>query len=117
MKKSYEIIRDLREDRDLTQKEVADYLNMSRATYNHYELGHTSLTEDIIVKLAAFYNVTPNTILNFPTENEFYDVDFLKLYKKIKHSHTNVDYLISLINLNEQYHNNSQTKLIKKMHI
>lgn len=117
MKKSYEIIRDLREDRDLTQKDVADYLNMSRATYNHYELGHTNLTEDIIVKLAVFYHVTPNIILNFPSENEFYDVDFLKLHKKIKHSHTSVDYLISLIDLNEQYNEKSRIKPIKKLHV
>lgn len=103
MKKSYEIIRDLREDRDLTQKDVANYLNMSRATYNHYELGHTNLTEDIIVKLAVFYHVTPNVILNFPTRQEPYDVDFLKLCNKIKSSHVDINYLISFIDLNDKY--------------
>ena len=70
MKKPFEIIRDLREDRDLKQKDVADYLKMSRTTYNHYELGHTALNEDIIIKLSKFYNVTPNFILNYKTENE-----------------------------------------------
>ena len=103
MKKSYEIIRDLREDRDLTQQDVANYLNMSRATYNHYELGHTNLTEDIIVKLATFYQVTPNVILNFQTRKEPYDVNFLKLCNKIKASHVDIDYLISFIDLNEKY--------------
>ena len=70
MKKPFEIIRDLREDKDLKQKEVADYLQMSRTTYNHYELGHTSLNEDIIIKLSKFYNVSPNFILNYSEKNE-----------------------------------------------
>ena len=44
-------LKELREDRDLKQKDVADFLKMSRTTYNHYELGHTSLNEDIILPL------------------------------------------------------------------
>ena len=99
MKKPFEIIRDLREDRDLKQKDVAEYLKMSRTTYNHYELGHTSLTEDIIIKLSKLYNVTPNFILNYKTSNEITDVDFLKLQKLIEAENIDVKKLISLINL------------------
>ena len=99
MKKPFEIIRDLREDRDLKQKDVADYLKMSRTTYNHYELGHTSLNEDIIVKLSKFYNVTPNFILNYKTSNEITDISLLKLIKLIERENIDINKLISLINL------------------
>lgn len=99
MKKPFEIIRDLREDRDLKQKDVADYLQMSRTTYNHYELGHTSLNEDIIVKLADLYNVTPNFILNYNAPNEINDISLLKLKKLIERENINVDKLIDLINV------------------
>lgn len=99
MKKPFEIIRDLREDRDLKQKDVADYLKMSRTTYNHYELGHTALNEDIIIKLSKFYNVTPNFILNYKTENKINDVSVLKLQKMIEAENIDVDKLINLINL------------------
>ena len=97
MKKPFEIIRDLREDNDLKQKDVADYLKMSRTTYNHYELGHTSLNEDIIIKLSKFYNVSPNFILNYSSKNEITDVKTLKLIKLIEKENVNIDSLISLI--------------------
>lgn len=99
MKKTFEIIRDLREDRDLKQKEVADYLKMSRTTYNHYELGHTTLTEDIIIKLAKLYKVTPNIILNYQSENEVNDIKTIKLLKLIKKENIDIEQLISLIKL------------------
>lgn len=99
MKKPFEIIRDLREDNDLKQKDVADYLKMSRTTYNHYELGHTSLTEDIIIKLSKLYNVSPNFILNYETENEIIDPSLLKLKKLIEKENIDINKLISLINI------------------
>lgn len=107
MKKPFEIIRDLREDRDLKQKDVADYLQMSRTTYNHYELGHTALNEDIIVKLATFYNVTPNFILNYNAPNEINDISLLKLIKLIEKENINTDKLINLIKICKDLHNNT----------
>ena len=107
MKKPFEIIRDLREDRDLKQKDVADYLQMSRTTYNHYELGHTSLNEDIIVKLADLYNVTPNFILNYNAPNEINNVSLLKLIKLIEKENINTDKLINLIKICKDLHNNT----------
>ena len=97
MKKPFEIIRDLREDRDLKQKDVADFLKMSRTTYNHYELGHTSLNEDIILKLSYFYGVTPNFILNYSNKNEITDVSILKLNKLIIDENIDINNLISII--------------------
>lgn len=99
MKKPFEIIRDLREDRDLKQKDVADYLKMSRTTYNHYELGHTALNEDIIIKLSKFYDVTPNFILNYENKNEIDSTSLLKLTKVIKEENVDINKLISLIQL------------------
>lgn len=97
MKKSFEIIRDLREDNDLKQKDVAEYLKMSRTTYNHYELGHTSLNEDIIIKLSKLYNVSPNFILNYSSQNEISDVKILRLIKFIEKENIDIDILISII--------------------
>lgn len=99
MKKPFEIIRDLREDRDLKQKDIADYLKMSRTTYNHYELGHTVLNEDIIVKLSKFYDVTPNFILNYDSKNKINDISLLKLIKIIEEENIDTTKLITLINL------------------
>ncbi len=97
MKKPFEIIRDLREDRDLKQKDVADYLKMSRTTYNHYELGHTSLNEDLIIKLSDFYGVTPNFILNYSNKNEINDVSIFKLNKLLIEENIDINNLISII--------------------
>ena len=83
MKEVYETIRNLREDRDLKQKDVADFLKMSRTTYNHYELGHSSFTADMIIDLAHFFGTTPNVLLNFNSKDEITDLPSLKLCKKI----------------------------------
>ena len=51
-------IRDLREDRDLTQKEMAEYLKIHQTTYSDYEIGNLNIPVDILIKLADFYNTT-----------------------------------------------------------
>ena len=51
-------IRDLREDRDLTQKEVAAYLHCDQSLYSKYERGERMLPLDFAVKLADFYHVS-----------------------------------------------------------
>ena len=51
-------IRDLREDRDLTQKEVAAYLHCDQSQYSKYERGERPLPLDYAVKLAELYNVS-----------------------------------------------------------
>ena len=54
----YENIRNLREDHDKTQKELADYLNIKQTTYSKYELGKINIPVEVFIKLADFYNVT-----------------------------------------------------------
>ena len=57
-------IRDLREDRDLTQKEIADYLHVKQNTYSQYENRHREIPLDMIIKLADFYDVSIDYLLS-----------------------------------------------------
>lgn len=59
----YPRIRDLREDRDLTQTDIADILNMKQSQYWRYEKGYRDIPTDILIKLADFYNTTTDYIL------------------------------------------------------
>ena len=56
-------IRDLREDSDLTQKDIAEYLHIRQNTYSQYENGKRQLPIDVLIKLADFYKVTTDYIL------------------------------------------------------
>ena len=56
-------IRDLREDHDLTQREVAKKLNCSQQVYSNYELGQRDIPTDILIKLSSLYNVSADYIL------------------------------------------------------
>ena len=56
-------IRDLREDHDLTQKQLAKELNCSQQVYSNYELGQRDIPTDVLKKLSAFYNVSVDYIL------------------------------------------------------
>ncbi|MBQ3549260.1 MAG: helix-turn-helix transcriptional regulator [Oscillospiraceae bacterium] len=56
-------IRDLREDRDLKQKQVADYLLCDQSLYSKYERGERPLPLDYADKLADFYGVSVDYIL------------------------------------------------------
>ncbi len=59
----YKRIRDLREDNDLTQKQMANILNCSQQVYSNYELGQRDIPTDILIKLALFYNASIDYIL------------------------------------------------------
>ena len=63
----YRKIRDLREDRDLKQRELADYLNCSQRVYSNYELGQRDIPTDILIKLSHFYNVSVDYLLGLTT--------------------------------------------------
>ncbi|MBE6911065.1 MAG: helix-turn-helix transcriptional regulator [Ruminococcaceae bacterium] len=56
-------IRELREDNDLTQKQLANVLNCSQQVYSNYELGQRDIPTDILKKLSAFYKVSADYIL------------------------------------------------------
>ena len=57
-----ERIRGLREDRDKTQREIAQLLNVGQRTYCDYELGKTRIPVDSLMVLAQYYNVDMNYI-------------------------------------------------------
>ena len=52
----YRRIRDLREDSDLFQKDLAEYLQCSQVCYSHYEMGKRDIPTDVLIKLAEFYH-------------------------------------------------------------
>ena len=56
-------IKELREENGLTQQAVADYLNVKQNTYSQYENGKRQLSVDVLIKLAKFYKVTTDYIL------------------------------------------------------
>ncbi|MBQ7356665.1 MAG: helix-turn-helix transcriptional regulator [Clostridia bacterium] len=56
-------IRDLREDCDMTQKEVASYLNIKQNTYSQYETGQRQLPIEHLIALAKLYNTSTDYIL------------------------------------------------------
>ncbi|MDE6469554.1 MAG: helix-turn-helix transcriptional regulator [Eubacterium sp.] len=59
----YRRIRDLREDADLTQKEMAKILNCSQQVYSNYELGQRDIPTSILISLAKYHNTTTDYIL------------------------------------------------------
>lgn len=59
---------DLREDNDLTQKQLAEVLNKSQQGYAHIENGRANLSIDDMTTLCKFYNVSPEYILGFTDE-------------------------------------------------
>lgn len=54
----YKRVRDLREDKDLTQKDIASLLNMQLTVYQRYERGEREIPLWAAIKLADFYKVT-----------------------------------------------------------
>lgn len=59
----YKRIRDLREDRDLTQKQIAEILGMSQTGYSKYETGENDIPTQILIKLADFYGTSTDYLL------------------------------------------------------
>lgn len=60
----YQRIRDLREDRDLTQKNMGEILNCSQRIYSNYECGDVDIPTHILIKLAEFHNTSVDYLLN-----------------------------------------------------
>ncbi|MBO5280092.1 MAG: helix-turn-helix transcriptional regulator [Clostridia bacterium] len=59
----YRRIRDLREDRDMNQTEVARMLGMSQTGYSKYETGENDIPTAVLIKLARFYNTSIDYLL------------------------------------------------------
>lgn len=64
-------IKDLREDRDLTQTDISKMLNISQVAYSYYELNKRSVPLEILCKLADFYNVSVDYLLYRTNDKTF----------------------------------------------
>ena len=69
MKNYYEIIRELREDNDLTQQEIADVLGTTQQVYSRYEKGINEMPIRHIITLCKYYKVSSDYILGL-TDNQ-----------------------------------------------
>ena len=64
----YRRIRDLREDSDLLQEDVARYLACTQVCYSNYELGKRDIPTAVLIKLAEFYNTSIDYLLGITNE-------------------------------------------------
>ena len=65
-------VRDLREDKDLNQTQVAKYLEMSQTGYSKYETGENDIPTTVLIKLARFYNTSIDYLLGETDVRERY---------------------------------------------
>ncbi len=86
-------IKELREDNDLTQKQLADLLNCTQQTYSRYETEEIKIDIYSIIKLAKFYNTSTDYILGI--------TDIREPYRRNK----------EIININNSFNNNKNTSI------
>ncbi len=65
-------LKELREEADVKQSTLASYLHIKQNTYSQYENGQRQLPIDILIKLAEFYNVSTDYILELTSEKTPY---------------------------------------------
>lgn len=66
-------LKDLREDSDMTQRAVAEYLHVKQNTYSQYENGQRQIPIDFLVRLAKLYGVSTDYILELTDERKPYN--------------------------------------------
>ena len=65
-------IKDLREDADLTQKQLANFLHIKQNTYSQYENGQRQIPLEALIALAKYYNTSTDYILGLTNERKPY---------------------------------------------
>lgn len=68
----YRRIRDLREDHDLLQKDLAEYLQCTQVCYSHYENGRRDIPSDVLIRLAQFYHTSTDYLLGLTDQTTPY---------------------------------------------
>lgn len=68
----YEKIRNIREDKDIKQKDMAKYLHMQPTTYNAYEKGKRTISADLLKNICIFLNVSADELLDLKITNSYY---------------------------------------------
>ena len=71
----YERIRNLREDKGITQTEIVTYLNCSQRIYSNYERGEVDIPTEILIKLADLHNTSTDYLLNRTNRKKPYPKD------------------------------------------
>jgi len=77
-------LRELREDRDLLQKDIAKEIGLSQRNYSYYETEQSMLTADILRNLANFYNTSIDYLLYETDERKPYTKSIMKMKKNKK---------------------------------
>ena len=67
----YEKIRNIREDKDIKQKDMAKYLHMQANTYNAYEKGKRTITADLLKNICIFLNVSADELLELDIDEPY----------------------------------------------
>lgn len=82
----YEKIRNIREDKDIKQKEMAKFLNMQPSTYNAYEKGKRTISAELLKNICIFLNVSSDELLDLHINNSYYSLDSenTKILKRIE---------------------------------
>jgi transcriptional regulator with XRE-family HTH domain len=65
-------IKDLREDNDFTQQQIADYLHIRQNTYSQYETGHRQVPLEVLISLSTLYNTSVDYLLGLTNRKEPY---------------------------------------------
>ena len=68
---AFKNLRSIREDNDIRQREVAEYLHISQNTYSQYETGVIALTADVLIKLAEYYHCSVDYLLDRTNDPAF----------------------------------------------
>lgn len=71
----YKRIRELREDSDLLQKDLAEYLHCTQVAYSRYELGTRDIPTEVLISLAKFHNTSVDYILGLTNVKATYPRD------------------------------------------
>jgi transcriptional regulator with XRE-family HTH domain len=65
-------LKDIREDNDITQKTLSEYLNIKQNTYSQYETGQRQIPLDLLIKLAIYFDTSTDYILGLTDSPEKY---------------------------------------------
>jgi len=94
--KTYERLKNLRKERGYLQKDIADYLNISKSAYGYYEQGRNEPDIQTILKLSLFYNVSTDFLLcktDIEQDNlTKHESDILKLYRMLDNDSQKIVY-------------------------
>lgn len=82
----YEKIRNIREDKDIKQKDMAKYLHMQPTTYNAYENGKRTISADLLKNICIFLSVSADELLDLNINNSYYSLnkENAQVLKKVK---------------------------------